>query len=113
MINRKLTTIISLLILTYLFVSIFGTGAAADSPLIVKVGIYENNPKIFTDDQGNAAGFWPDIINYIAQKEGWKIEYVHGAWLESLQRLENNEIDVMPDVAYTLNSRTIIPMLVS
>jgi len=78
-----------------------GTAALANDTMVVKVGIYENNPKIFTDDQGNAAGFWPDIVNYIANKEGWQIEWVHGTWTECLTRLQNNEIDMMPDVAYS------------
>jgi signal transduction histidine kinase len=75
--------------------------SAADPPSTIRVGIYENEPKIFTDSHGNASGFWPDVTNYIASKENWKIEWVHGTWAESLQRLENNEIDIMPDVAYT------------
>jgi signal transduction histidine kinase len=89
------------LCLLLLYVSIFGVAVAADDSITVRVGIYENQPKIFTDDQGNASGFWPDIIEYIASKEGWKIEYIHGTWTECLKRLENNEIDIMPDVAYT------------
>ncbi len=89
------------LCLLLLYVSIFGAAVAADDSLTVRVGIYENQPKIFTDDQGNATGFWPDIIGYIASKEGWKIEYIHGTWTECLKRLDNNEIDMMPDVAYT------------
>jgi signal transduction histidine kinase len=75
--------------------------AAADPQKTIRVGLYENKPKIFTDDQGKASGFWPEIINYIASEEGWEIDYVHGTWAECLQRLENNEIDLMPDVAYT------------
>ncbi len=75
--------------------------SAADPSLTVKVGLYENEPKIFTDAQGKASGFWPEIITYIASKENWKIEYVKGTWQESLQRLERAEIDIMPDVAYT------------
>lgn len=89
------------LCLFLLYVSVFGTAVAADDSITVRVGIYENQPKIFTDDQGNASGFWPDIIGYIASKEGWKIEYIYGTWTECLKRLENNEIDMMPDVAYT------------
>ena len=90
-------------------VSFFGPSVSAESPfssvttapLNVRVGIYENNPKIFTDDKGIAAGFWPDIINIIASRENWKVQYVHGTWAESLARLENGEIDMMPDVALT------------
>jgi ABC-type amino acid transport substrate-binding protein len=75
--------------------------AGADDSKIIRVGVYENQPQIFTDDTGKVSGFWPDIIEYIASQEGWKIEYKQGTWSECLQRLENNEIDIMPDVAYT------------
>lgn len=74
--------------------------AAADSK-IVRVGVYENPPKIFIDDKGKPSGFWPDILGYMASTEGWEIQYVKGTWSECLHMLEKNEIDVMPDVAYS------------
>lgn len=92
---------VSLLWLSLLCISIFGATVTAANPVTVKVGIYENSPKIFTDDKGKALGFWPDTIEYMASQESWQIEYIHGTWAECLQRLENNEIDMMPDVAYT------------
>jgi PAS domain S-box-containing protein len=79
----------------------FCTAVAADDTVTIRVGIYENQPKIFTDKEGNASGFWPDVIKYIAVKEGWKIEYIQGTWSQCLERLKNGEIDIMPDVAYT------------
>jgi signal transduction histidine kinase len=93
--------LIGVSLLLILFVSAGGAAVAAQDPKIVRVGIYENQPKIFTDDKGNASGFWPDIIEYIASEEGWTIEYKRGTWSECLKMLENNEIDIMPDVAYT------------
>jgi len=75
--------------------------AAAANPLTVRVGAYENPPKIFTDEDGAVSGFWPDIVAYIAGQEGWEVEYVPGTWTECLERLKNGEIDMMPDVAYT------------
>jgi PAS domain S-box-containing protein len=84
-----------------LLVCIGSPAFAADFSKTIKVGVYENQPKIFTDDTGKVSGFWPDIIEYIASAEGWKIGYVQGTWSQCLQRLENNEIDMMPDVAYT------------
>jgi PAS domain S-box-containing protein len=77
------------------------TSYAADISRPVKVGVYENEPKIFTDKNGNVSGFWPDIINNIAASEGWEIEWVHGSWEECLGMLANGEIDIMPDVTYT------------
>ncbi len=90
-----------LLCLPSLHVFTSTTVVSADSSLTVRVGIYENKPKIFTDEQGVPSGFWVDIVEYIASQEGWKIQYVHGTWQQCLERLENGEIDVMPDVAYT------------
>ncbi len=84
-----------------LYASVFSAAVSANDSRTVRVGMYENHPKIFTDDQGNASGFWPDIIAYIALEEGWEVEYIHGTWTQCQQRLEKNEIDMMPDVAYT------------
>lgn len=67
----------------------------------IKVGVYENPPKIFTTARGKVSGFWPELIEYIAKQENWKIKYVPGSWNEGLRRLKNNEINIMPDVAYT------------
>lgn len=50
---------------------------------------------------GRAAGIFIDIIEEIAQREGWSIEYVPGSWSEGLQRLRSGTLDLMPDVAYT------------
>jgi len=58
----------------------------------ITVGVYENKPKIFTDPDGNIAGFWPDLLSYIAHKEDWNIKYIHGSWGECLERLLNGQI---------------------
>ncbi len=75
--------------------------AFAQDAAVVRVGTYENRPKIFTDKSGQTSGFWPDVIAGIASEEGLRIEYVHGTWTECLARLERGEIDVMPDVAFS------------
>jgi signal transduction histidine kinase len=82
----------------FIFISICGF---ASENLTFKVGVYENRPKIFTDAEGKASGFWPEILDYIAENEDWTLEYIPGIWEECLQRLESGEIDIMPDVAYT------------
>ena len=65
------------------------------------VGVYENAPKVFTSESGKPSGIFIDIIESIAKKEGWRLQYQPGAWGEGLDRLEKGEIDLMPDVAYT------------
>jgi signal transduction histidine kinase len=65
------------------------------------VGVYENAPKVFTGESGKPAGIFIDIIEHIAEREGWTLRYVSGTWAEGLDRLARGEIDLMPDVAYT------------
>lgn len=69
--------------------------------LEVRVGVYDNEPKVFISDSGRPAGIFIDVIEYIAEREGWKLVYVPGTWGEGLDRLEREEIDLMPDVALT------------
>lgn len=98
--------LILLLCLSFLPVFLITPVAHADDQQIIRVGLYENRPKIFTDEKGNASGFWPDITQSIVSDMGWQIEYIHGTWEECLIRLENNEIDVMPDMAYSEDRST-------
>jgi ABC-type amino acid transport substrate-binding protein len=67
----------------------------------IKVGVYENYPKIYTSENGEVRGFWSDIITYISEKENWEIEWIPGTWKDCLSRLEQNEIDLMVDVCVT------------
>ncbi len=91
-----------ILLFVFLYIVLIpGIASLADEQKIVRVGIYENEPKIFTGRDGHPSGFWPDIISYIANAEGWEIKYVPGTWSQCLERLANNEIDIMPDVAFT------------
>ena len=80
--------------------SYFAPPARADVRA-VKVGIYENAPKVFTSEFGKPSGIFIDIIEHIAKKEGWNLRYVPGTWAQGLDRLAKGEIDLMPDVAYT------------
>jgi len=82
-----------------LFISGFSISHADDR--IVRVGVYENAPKVFTNPSGKPSGIFIDVIEHIAKIEGWKLEYVAGTWAEGLDRLGRGEIDLMPDVAYT------------
>jgi diguanylate cyclase (GGDEF)-like protein/PAS domain S-box-containing protein len=67
----------------------------------LRVGVYANRPKIFLDDTGQPRGFWIDLIEAIATKEGWTIDYVECEWEDCLRRVERGEIDILPDVAYS------------
>ncbi|MDY0042705.1 MAG: transporter substrate-binding domain-containing protein, partial [Desulforhabdus sp.] len=73
----------------------------------VKVGVYQNAPKVHISESGQPAGIFIDIIEYIAQREGWNLYYVPGTWGEGLDRLLKGEIDLMPDVAHTADREKI------
>jgi signal transduction histidine kinase len=83
-----------------LYLCVIGFTAQAETR-VVKVGVYENAPKIFTSETGRASGLFIDVIEEIARQEGWKLDYVMGTWAQGLDRLLVGEIDLMPDVAYT------------
>ncbi len=80
---------------------LFTTAALAEEPLALRVGVYENPPKVYTNESGEVSGFWPDLIASIARLENWQIVWVHGTWAECLAKLEQNEIDILPDTGYT------------
>jgi ABC-type amino acid transport substrate-binding protein len=65
----------------------------------VKVGIYQNKPKVFINSAGEPEGFFIDILNYIASKEGWQLDYEAATWEENLEKLEKAEIDLLLDIA--------------
>lgn len=73
--------------------------AAQSSEKLVRVGVYENSPKVGLGKAGTPEGIFVDIISRIAVEEGWSIEFVSGTWMEGLNRLAAGEIDLMPDVA--------------
>ena len=100
---QKRTGVLVCSVWTLLFllnISIFSGPALADNR-VVKIGVYENAPKVFTSPSGKPSGIFIDIIEYIAKKENWNLQYVKGTWAEGLDRLETGKIDLMPDVAFS------------
>lgn len=68
---------------------------------IVRVGVYENEPKVYSDSDGRPTGIFVDLLTAIAEEEGWELEFVSGTWSEGLEALSAGRIDLMCDVAYT------------
>lgn len=73
---------------------LFGTSS-------IRVGIYNNHPLIFSDVQGRGKGIFADILEYVAAKEGWELNYVAGTFQECLSRLETHEIDILCAIAFS------------
>jgi len=92
-----------LCLLAFLAVLLPSTALARE----IRVGVYENSPKVFTGEKGEPQGIFVDILEEVARREGWQVEFVPGTWQEGLNRLQNREIDLMPDVSY-LEERDLI-----
>lgn len=73
-------------------------GSAAPT---LRVGLYENAPKIYRDRDGHPAGLFVELLDEIARREGWRVQYVPCTWADCLAQLEAGQLDLMPDVAYT------------
>ena len=67
----------------------------------VKVGVYDNAPIVFQDEEGNFRGFSLEVLEYIASKENWDLEYIFGTWPECLARLEKGQTDIQVYIAYS------------
>ncbi len=68
---------------------------------LVRVGVYQNEPKVFMDEHGQPAGLFIELLERIAAEEGWTLAYQPCEWEACLTALERGEIDLMPDVAYS------------
>jgi diguanylate cyclase (GGDEF)-like protein/PAS domain S-box-containing protein len=93
MIKRPWTTFLFALAI------LFSSGSVAARE--VRVGIYANEPKVFMDSEGSAAGIFPDLIREIATNENWSLNFVACEWQRCLAMIQAGELDLLPDVAKT------------
>ncbi|MBD3653073.1 EAL domain-containing protein [Kangiella sp.] len=76
-------------------------GEGSDNAREIRVGLYQNSPKIYRNAQGEPAGLFIKLIEAIAAEESWQLTYVDCEWSNCLNLLSNRAIDLMPDVAIT------------
>ncbi|MGM0598206.1 MAG: ATP-binding protein, partial [Candidatus Rifleibacteriota bacterium] len=89
---------------------------SATAPTKLTVGIYDNPPKLFLNENNEPDGFFVNLLKEIARQENWKLEFKHKSWPALLEALKNAEIDLLPDVAYSqkrseiyeLNKETVV-----
>ncbi|MBF0162436.1 MAG: transporter substrate-binding domain-containing protein [Magnetococcales bacterium] len=74
----------------------------AESGRDVRVGVYQNRPGVFVAEDGQARGFYIDMLESTADAEGWHVQYIPGTWPEGLGRLESGEIDLLVAIAHTV-----------
>ena len=76
-----------------------GATAAMAQPREVRVGVYQNEPKIFAGPDGNPSGIFGDLLQNMAREHNWTLLAVPCKWQACLDALQAGEIDLMPDVA--------------
>lgn len=74
---------------------------AAFTQTHIRVGVYDNPPKIFINEKGQPDGFYIDLIKTIAVNENLTVDFVPGNWNQLTEQLEKGEIDLLPDMSYT------------
>jgi diguanylate cyclase (GGDEF)-like protein/PAS domain S-box-containing protein len=66
----------------------------------LRVGVYENPPKITLSSAGDQpGGILGELLVEIAREEGWQLEAVTCQWEQCLAWLREGRIDLLPDVA--------------
>jgi diguanylate cyclase (GGDEF)-like protein/PAS domain S-box-containing protein len=90
----RLVSMFSLVL--FLFVAL---SSIANAQQTLRIGVYDNPPKLMADDSGQLSGILGDLLTQIAAREGWQLQLVWCQWVDCLQMLENAELDLMPDVA--------------
>ena len=68
---------------------------------ILKVGVYDNPPKLFLNSNGKPVGFFIDITNEIGKAENLQLEYIYDTWDNLYKKLQTGEIDILPDMVYS------------
>ena len=89
------------LIVLFIVVPLLMQAEQFSAPEVLKVGVYDNPPKIFTDDSGNPDGIFIDIIESVYSPRKIRVEYVSGKWSDLFRMLQKGEIDVLPDMAFS------------
>jgi PAS domain S-box-containing protein len=82
------------------FVGVF-TADSSHASTIVKIGIYQDFPLVFADSDGQAQGAYVDVLEYIAEKEDWSLEYVTCKWADCLVQVESGTIDILTAIAFS------------
>ncbi|MDH5392243.1 MAG: EAL domain-containing protein [Gammaproteobacteria bacterium] len=68
---------------------------------LIRVGVFSNPPVAFEHDDGGWRGISIDVLQSIADKKGWQLQFVSGSFAEHLQKFERNQIDLIALMAYS------------
>ncbi len=82
------------------FCLFMGLISTVQAERIVRVGVRNYKPLTLFEG-GKAGGLFVDVIEDVARREGWALEYVVGTLDELLSKLEKGEVDVLAGISYS------------
>lgn len=85
---------------TLILIFMFQVMSFADDQALT-IGIYQNPPLVGTNDENKPLGLFVELMNHIADLEGWSITYETNYLNEALNKVEAEDVDIMLAVAYT------------
>lgn len=76
---------------------------------VVKIGLYEYEPYVYVEKNGDIKGYYNDFLNLISKKYDFKYEYTICNISDGLKMLENGDIDIIFGLPInTIESKNII-----
>ena len=89
-------------VLLFLLLTIIGLhSSSAEAARTIRVGYEQNHPIASCSTSGKAQGIMIDLIEEVAAREGWEIQYVPCVWSACLENLEHASIDLLVGIAHT------------
>jgi|GEM_PF-2076060 PAS domain S-box-containing protein len=86
----------------FFFLPLLLFAQASYAPLnIIRIGLYENSPLSFTGEDGSPQGFVIGLLDEVARRKQWELDFVPCQWEECLKKLEAGEIDLLSPIAYS------------
>lgn len=67
-----------------------------------KVGVFDNPPMVYMDEEGKASGFFIELLEHVAQENGLVLTYDTCTFANCKQLLEHNAIDILPDLGHSI-----------
>lgn len=68
------------------------------SQVKLKVGLFDNYPLMFSDNKGDPQGIFVEVLNHIADQEGWELEYTIASAAACFEMLDKGEIDILAEI---------------
>ncbi len=79
----------------FYMVGISSFSSASASARVVRYGMVELSPFFFKDENGNFAGYMPDLLRTLAENEGWRLSFINAGGEELVKMLQEGEIDLL------------------